>query len=340
MSSFVAASALLLGLLVPVVIRIFMKKRTHVDTAVVLVPVSILILILHICAFGVQLFTVLLALVVLLVFLTNFRALQRYINGLYVDFFRVPFVIFTVLCALGILFLSFILYWFAPRNDMNMIITVRDRPPYSVTRTVYTGTAYQGLTVKENLLEKTAAVSSTYNPDKDDTSKPVIVLVPDVCVMASDYDPLMKVLAERGYICTVADIKTSDTTLAKINGTWIRPFVMRVKRVLYADSFNSMQEEYNQKKTLETVAFVEAVKKQYPGRKILIAADEPSSFINQEKLENVKTVHLDLDGLGFLPLTHPLDAAFMLPEKYPFTERRTSDKMIYDAADYIIGECE
>lgn len=339
MSSFVAASTLLLGLLVPVVIRIFMKKRTHVDTAVVLVPVSVFVLILYICAFGVELFTVLLTLAILLVFLTNFRALQRYINGLYVDFFRIPFVIFTVLCALVILFLGFTLFWFAPRNDMSLIITVRDRPPYSVVKTTYTGNTYQGLTVKENILDSTTAVSSTYVPNAADASKPVIVLVPDVCVRASDYEPLMKVLAERGYICTAADIKTSDTALTEVNGTWIRPFIMRMKRVLQSDMFLDLQGEYSQKKTLETIAFVDAVKKQFPGRKILVAADEPFGQLNQKNLEDVKTVRLELDGIGFLPLTHPLDAAFVLPEKYPMTERRTSDKLLYDAADFIIGEC-
>lgn len=340
MSSFVVASALLLGLLVPVVIRIFMKKRTHVDTAVVLVPVSIFVLILYVCAFGVQLYTVLLALVVLLVFLTNFRALQRYINGLYVDFFRVPFVIFTVLCAFAILFMSFLLYWFAPRNDMSVTLTVRDKPSYSVTKTMYTGTAYQGLTVKENFLDRASVVANTYIPDADDASKPLVVLVPDVCVRAADYDPLMKVLAERGYACTAADIKTTDTAAATINGTWIRPFAMRVKRVLEGDAFSVLKAEYNQKKMLETVAYINALKQQFPGRKILVVADEAFALIYRENLEGVKTIHLAMDGIAFLPLTHPLDAAFIMPEKYPLTERRVSDRILYDAADFIIGECK
>lgn len=339
MSSFVLGSALLLGLLVPVVIRIFMKKRTHVDTAVVLVPVSVAILIIDICAFGVQLFTVLLAILILLVFITNFRALQRFINGLYVDFFHVPFVISTVLCALILLFLGFLLFWFAPVNDMDVIITVRDRPHYEVTRTLYTGTAYQGLSRKETLFERTTAVASTYTPDDDDGSSPVILLVPDICVRASDYTPLMKALAGRGYLCTVADITTQDTAIASLNGTWIRPFIMRVRRVQHPETYTELKAEVNQKKLLETKAFIAAVKKEYPGRQIVVVADGPYGLIYQEHITGVKTLRLDLDGLGFLPLTHPLDATCIMPQKYPYMERRASDDMIYQAADYIIGEC-
>lgn len=340
MSSFVLGSALLLGLLVPVIIRIFMKKRTHVDTAVVLVPVSMVILIIDICAFGIQLFTVLLAILILLVFLTNFRALQRFINGLYVDFFHVPFVIATVLCGLVLLFLSFLLFWFVPQNDMNLIITVRDRPHYEETRTIYTGTAYQGLNEKESLLERTSAVVTTYIPDDDDSSKPVILCVPDVCVRASDYTPLLKVLASRGYCCTVADMTTPDTSLSALNGTWIRPFIMRVRRVFNPETYSELKAEANQKKLLETEAFITAVKKQYPGRKIAVVADSPYSLIYREQIEDVTAVRLNLDGLGFLPLTHPLDATFVMPEKYPYYNRRASDDMVYKAADYIIGECK
>lgn len=340
MSSFVLGSALLLGLLVPVIIRIFMKKRTHVDTAVVLVPVSVVILIIHICAFGVQLFTILLAVVILFVFLTNFRALQRFLNGLYVDFFHVPFVISTVLCGLAIIFLGFLLFWFAPKSDMDVIITVRDRPHYTETRTIYTGTAYQGLSKKESMLERTSAVATTYTPEKDDAEKPIIICVPDICVRASDYTPLMRVLAGRGYTCTIADITTADTTLTAVNGTWIRPFIMRLRRVLNPEQFTELKAETNQKKLLEVKAYVDAVKKQYPGRRIVVAADSPYALIYRENMEGVKTLHLNLDGIGFLPLTHPLDAACMLPEKYPYTERRASDDMLYKTADYIIGECK
>lgn len=340
MSSFVAGSALLLGLLAPVIIRIFMKKRTHVDTAVILVPVSVFVLIIHICAFGVQLFTVLLAVLLLLVCITNFRAFQRYINGLYVDFYHVPFVISTVLCGLLLIFLSFILFWFAPCNDMDIVITVQDRPAYSVTRTVYTGTAYQGLSEKQDLLERTSAVESMYRPDKDDASKPVIVCVPDICIRAADYVPLMKVLAERGYTCLSADIKTADTTVSRVKGIWLRPFIMRVTRVLSPETYTELKAECNQKKLLETAALVKTVKERFPGRSILIVADEAAALIHQEKMEGVKTVSLNLDGLGFLPLTQPLDAAFILPQKYPFSERRVSESIVYQTADYIIGECK
>ncbi len=340
MSSFVAGSALLLGLLVPVVARIFMKKRTHVDTAVILVPVSVCVLIIDICAFGVQLFTVLLAILILFVFITNFRALQRFLNGLYVDYYHVPFVIATVLSGLAILFLSFILYWFVPVNDMDIIITVKDRPSYTVSRTMYTGSAYQGLSVRENLLDRTSAVASTYTPDKDDGTSPVIVCVPDVCVRASDYAPLLKVLASRGYIAAAADITTTDTALGAVNGTWIRPFVMRVRRVLDAEAFKEQKAEINQKKMIETKAYVNALKEQYPGRKFVVVADEAYALIYQEQMEDVKTIFLNQKGLGFLPLTQPLDAFCMLPDVYPYEERRASENMVYQAAEYIIGECK
>lgn len=340
MSSFVAGSALLLGLLVPVVVRIFMKKRTHVDTAVILVPVSVCVLIIDICAFGVQLFTVLLAILILFVFITNFRALLRFINGLYVDYYHVPFVIVTVLSGLAVLFLCFILFWFAPVNDMDIIITVRDRPAYTVSRNVYTGTAYQGLRDRESMLEPTSAVATVYTPDRDDGTSPVIVCVPDVCVRASDYTPLLKVLASRGYIAAAADIKTADTALGVVNGTWIRPFVMRVRRVFDAERYKEQKAEVNQKKMIETKAYINALKVQYPGRKIVVVADEPYALIYQEKMEDVETLFLNMHGLGFLPLTQPLDAFCMMPDVYPYEERRASDSMVYKAADYIIGECK
>lgn len=337
MSSFVLGSALLLGLLVPVIIRIFMKKRTHVDTAVVLVPVSLVILVIYICAFGVQFFTVLLTIVILFVFITNFRALQRFINGLYVDFFRIPFIISTVICGITILFLAFLLYWFAPKNDMDIILSVHDQPDYTVTRTLYTGTAYQGLSPRESVMERTSAVVTTYAPIKDDGVLPVIICVPDICVRAADYVPLMKVLADKGFICMAADITTPDTALFPVNGTWIRPFIVRVRRILYPDTFTEFKAEANQKKLLETEAFINAVKKQYPGRKIIVVADESSALIYRENIEGVQTLHLNTDGLGFLPLTQPLDAFVLMPGKYPYTARRASDSMIYEAAAIITG---
>lgn len=338
MSSFVSGSVLLLGLLVPVVIRIFIKKRTSVDTAVILVPVSICVFAIHVCAFGVQLFTVLLAALILYVFITNFRALLRYINGLYVDFYRVPYLISTVISGIAIVVLTFILFWFAPLDDMNIIITVHDRPPYSETRTVYTGTAYQGLTEKQNLLERSAAVARTYTPASVDAEKPVIMFVPDVCVSSADYVPVMKELAVRGYICTAADITTVDTSLSALNGTWIRPFVMRVRRAHHPETYSQILAESNQKKLLETEAYLKVLKKQYPGREIIIAADEMYDLLSSENLDGVKVLHLSLDGLGFLPLTQPLDASCLLPEKYPFSGRRASDRIVYQTADFIIGE--
>lgn len=340
MSSFVLGSALLLGLLVPVIVRIFMKKRTHVDTVVVLVPVSIFVFIIYVCAFGVQLYTVLLAILILFVFISNFRALQRFINGLYVDFFHLPFLVATVISGLAVLFLGFLLYWFAPVSDMDIILTVSDRPGYTMSRTVYTGTAYQGLAEKESFLDRTSAIATTYTPQKDDGQSPVIICVPDVCVRASDYAPLMKELASRGYICTSADIKTADTALPVISGAWIRPFIMRIRRIFDTEQYREQKIEVNQKKTLETQAYIQAMKEKYPGHRIVVVADEPYALIYSKAIDGVKTLNLNLNGLGFLPLTHPLDASCVLPEIYPYGDRRASDGMVYKAADYIVGECK
>lgn len=339
MSSYVLGGVLLLGLLAPVILRIFMKKRTHVDTTVILVPVSVFVFIIYVIAFGVQLFTVLLAILIFLVVITNFRALQRYFNGLYVDYYHVPYVIATILSGFAIVFLCFLLVWFAPVNDMDIVITVKDRPAYTETRQTFTGTAYQGFSEKNSVFEKTSAVVTTYTPEEDNERSPVIVFVPDVCVRAADYVPLMKVLALRGYACTAADITSADTALLSFNGTWIRPFIMRVERIMNQKAFNEVKDGYFQKKLLETKAFISLVKKQYPGREIVLAADEEYPLLSREMIEGVRVLRLELDGLGFLPLTHPLDAACIMPDKYTYAGRRTSDRMVYEAANYIIGEC-
>ena len=71
----------------------FFLRYGKVDTLTVLAPISIILCILQIVAWGLDVFIFVLLIISILDFCTNFRALLRFVSGLYVDHYSIAFKI-------------------------------------------------------------------------------------------------------------------------------------------------------------------------------------------------------------------------------------------------------
>jgi len=315
-------------------LRVFFVQHVRRDPLVVLAPFTFIVAILQIFAWGIDVFTTLGLLIALFVLLSNFHAIFRYMERLYVDHYSglmKAWAIFTIL--ISALALAATIY-FAPVESNARTLKI------SKTQTYYKGSfrsgfeeagpfSHKSLTLWKLGPDKVAAVNK--ETDEADAMKAmedkapayqdiIILLSPDKRGDTANYLPYLEQLALRGLTVYSADFFAED-------GQWLHSFadkkilrrlVMVIQSGINRQKFEAQREYYSYNVSQEYDFLIPLLRERSGAdKKILLITDfmadiaaEDFALKNPEliagvlKLSNIE--EYKTSGYGCIEQTDPL----------------------------------
>ena len=353
MSSFFAGGLLILLLQLPIVLRPIFFKKPRIDAIVMFLPISVIITGLYLFAFGLHFFSILLSILVLLVFFTNFRAMLRFKNKLFVDHYSFPFCAASFIEFLVILALSVILVLYCPVADMELSLNFKSKPVFSVTKTMYTGSAYRGMQERERFFDPVNAVLYTYSPSvdnspstndssnttdsKDSNLNEIFLCIGGCCADQYDYTPLLRQLAQEGYTSLILETNADDIKFSgeKWDNSFLRPFMMRVIYKNNPERYQKLSDEFYSKKLIEAQVLIDIAKQRYPESKLYILTDDFPANMISGAFPEYTNIPLELNGCGLIALTKPAEAVFVNHERWGRKNREENFKLPVKLTEYI-----
>ena len=325
-------------------LRVFFVHHVRRDPLVVLAPFTFVVAIFQILAWGIDAFTVLGLLIALFVLLSNFHAIFRYSEQLYVDHYSglMKFwAVFTIM--ISAIALAGTVY-FAPveQNSRNIGVTEK------ITR--YKGSFRSGFEEAKPYSTKSLTLYE-FSPDETradeapvklaESKNLIVLLTPDKRGDTAHYKPYLQELAARGLTVCSADFFADD-------GQWLHSFadrrslrrlVMVIQSELNRQAFESQREYYSYNVTQEYEVLVPMLRERYGAdKKFLlisdfmadIAADDfmkknPDLIAGVLKLSSINTYKST--GYGCIEQTDPLLALFMGLSR---DASRTTPKLLAD----------
>nr|WP_180485224.1 hypothetical protein [Treponema socranskii] len=297
--------------------RIFFLKHERFDTAAVLVPPALIVIILQILAWNIDFISAALFVLALIAFFTNIRALSRFVSKLYVDHYSPVFIVFSVLILIASIALAGIAVRFAP-------VTVDpNRLGVSETKIRLSGSFASGFS-EAAYFDRSSAVLYIYEGQGEKKTSPVVIVGSDKRADAAAYRPYMILLAAEGYTVMACDFYASD-------GRWFnsaadlrffRKFAMTVSYLFRRDYFLRQKDFYTFGMIREFSAMRAVAEKKFGnGVKLFIACDGMADaaavdFIRDANGSVEGALALDsvgqyrTPGFGLIEQTDPLLAAF------------------------------
>ena len=200
-------------------LRVFFVQQVRRDPLVVLAPFTFIVAILQILAWGIDLFTVLGLLIALFVLLSNFHALLRYMERLYIDHYSglmKVWAVFTIM--ISAIALAGTIY-FAPIEQNSRSMGVAEKITH------YKGSFRTGFEEAGPFDAKSMTLYE-YGPDASKASeeaaalaqaqKLIILLTPDKRGDTENYKPYLQELASRGLTICSADFFADSDFMADI----------------------------------------------------------------------------------------------------------------------------
>ncbi len=221
-------------------LRVFFVQHVRRDPLVILAPFTFIVAILQIFAWGIDAFTVLGLLIALFVLLSNFHAIFRYMERLYIDHYSPlmkVWAVFTIIISAVALAATI---YFAPveRNPRRLEITEN--------QTQYKGSFRSGF-VEAGAAGKKSLTIYEFAPSTKKYQDFIILLAPDKRADTANYKPYLQEMAERGYTVYSADFFADD-------GQWlhsigdkriIRRLIMVIQSTLNEKQFTAQREYYS-----------------------------------------------------------------------------------------------
>lgn len=250
--------------------RVFFLKRAKRDPLVSLAPVSLLLSILFIISWGVDFFTLSALIIAILVVLSNFHALFRYSERLYVDHYSPLMIIWSFLTmALSAAAIIAVIF-FHPIELDNQKIGV------SESKTRLYGT-FKGDFLPANIFKKANANIYTFEkvsesvPESDDENnslaknKNIILFIPDKRADTYYYKPYLQQLALKGFTVISGDFYTSDCKWIHTfeDSIYTRRFSLMTRSLLKNQWFMMQREYYTYNISLELNALDNFISQTY-----------------------------------------------------------------------------
>ena len=225
--------------------RVFFVNHVRRDPLVVLAPFTFIVAILQIFAWGIDVFTVLGLLIALFVLLSNFHAIFRYIERLYVDHYSAlmkVWAVFTIMISAVALAATI---YFAPVEQNPRKLGIEENQYH------YKGSFRSGF-IEAGAFGSKAFTLYEYTPSETNEQKSedqnvIVLLAPDKRGDTANYRPYLQELARRGVTVYSADFFADD-------GQWLhsiadrktlRRLVMVIQSSLNEKKFTSQKEYYS-----------------------------------------------------------------------------------------------
>ncbi len=191
-------------------LRVFFVNHVRRDPLVVLAPFTFIIAILQIFAWGIDVFTVLGLIIALFVLLSNFHAIFRYIEYLYIDHYSPLMKIWAVFTIIITLIALAGTVYFAPVEIRNNDINITEKKSY------YKGSFRSGFE-KAGPFNSKNLILYKFSPDLNYTkdfsaivNEPALLFMPDKRGNTEHYRPYLQQLASQGFTVYSADFYTDD----------------------------------------------------------------------------------------------------------------------------------
>ncbi len=232
-------------------LRVFFVNHVRRDPLVVMAPLTFIIAILQLYSWGIESFTLLAFIISFFVLLSNFHAIFRYIERLYVDHYSPLMKIWAIFTSIisGLSLIAVLI--FAPcelNNNKLKVIENRTRYKGSFSSGFETASSFSIANVIFHTFEKDVRLEE--NPEK---SKGIIMFIPDKRGETQNYKPYLQLLAKEGYTVCSADFYVDDCkwmhTIEDLR--ILRRSSMICKSLLNNQTFMSQREFYTYNFTME-----------------------------------------------------------------------------------------
>ena len=309
--------------------RVFFVNSARHDPLVVLAPSTFLIALLQIFAYGIETFTVLGFILSLLVLLSNFHAIFRYSESLYIDHYSplmLLWAIFTsILSAAAIV--AVILFAPLELNNRSLGITENqlrlkgnfrsgfEKAPFYTPANAF---VYE-FSPTINSEDKQEAEIKEDDLKKPETTK-IILFFPDKQGDTENYKPYLQLLAQKGFTVYSADFFTDDCrwlhTIEDIK--LLRQTAMIIRNNLKPEFFSSQREFYTYNISLEIKAMLSILSEKYGENMAyyFVSDSMGNTAINDLAIKQRSIVkgsfflnsvaEYESSGYGFIKQTNPL----------------------------------
>ena len=298
-------------------LRVFFVHHVRRDPLVVLAPFTFIVAIFQILAWGIDAFTTLGLLIALFVLLSNFHAIFRYMERLYVDHYSALMKVWSVFTIIiSALALAATIY-FAPVES-----NTRARK-FSVKTSYYKGSFRSGFDEAGPFNSKALTVWEFEPQDKNNNY--VVLLSPDKRGDTVNYVPYLEQLALRGVTAYSADFFADDGRWLHSIGDkkFLRRIVMVIQSVINRQSFEAQREYYSYNVSQEYEVLIPMIKSRFDAdTKIFLVTDfmadiaaedfakkNPDSIAGVFKLSDIE--EYKTSGYGCIEQTDPLLAAVL-----------------------------
>lgn len=290
--------------------RVLNVRQEKRDAMVILAPLSLFLVLLHILAWGLDIYNLYGLVLSVIVLLSNFHALFRYSENLYIDHYSFLMIFWTIVTSILSVGAIVVLIVFYPISYSNKKLNINE------TTTYYEGSIRSGFTEKTvfgrtNLIlhEFTPVVAADTSDITDTTDTDVIVdnvaseetPVPEgtsfqedlIIVYVADkrseteYSKnYLQLLASKGYTVCSADIYTDDIKWLgiKAEARFYRRMSMIIRSLFYSKIFALDHTKYTYNTTNELEALIPLLQEYYSQKeqysdslKFFIISDELGS---------------------------------------------------------------
>ncbi len=303
-------------------------KNARRDPLVALAPLTFALSILFIFAWKADFFTILALVSSLIVLLSNFHALFRYSEHLYVDHYSVlmkVWAFFTMILSTAAIIL---LIFFYPYERESSSIGITE------TKTRLDGSFRTGFTEASNIQTASAEVFEfTLIPEISKRTN-VILFIPDKRADTYNYRPFIQELTKQGFTVFSGDFYTSDCKwLHSMEDMKIlRRFALTLRSLLNNQKFISQREFYSYNISHEIDAMYKIITEKYGDDcKVFLVSDVMGNIACNDFLKAHKDRvigHFSLDtiedyktpGYGFVSHTDPIIAYVLKTERQSYEQ--------------------
>lgn len=176
--------------------RFFFIKRTRIDSFALFAPLSFILLILQIVSWGLNVSEFFILIITIIVLITNYRSVLRFFNHLYVDFYRLPFIIASSISLVLIVALIVVLLLNIPRP------LVPEKFQTKVEIQYFSQQEDGNFVQSDKIFSNRNLKLSIYSPSEENKSadkNTVFLFVPDKKASSLAYEPYLVLLAKYGY---------------------------------------------------------------------------------------------------------------------------------------------
>lgn len=335
--------------------RVLYVRHEKRDAMVILAPLSLFLVLLHILAWGLDIYNLYALVLSILVLLSNFHALFRYSENLYIDHYSFLMIFWTIITSILSIGAIVVLIIFYPINYNNKKLNINEVTSY------YEGSIRSGFT-KKTVFGRTNMILHEFSPAESADTADADAAVPEDLVVVyiadkrseSEYSKnYLQLLASKGYTVCSADIYTDDIKWLgiKAEARFYRRMSMIIKSLFYPKDFALDHTKYTYNTTNELEALIPMLQEYYSQKeqysdslKFFLISDELGSTATEffaKKNADIVTGYMLLDslteyktkGYGFISQTEPLLARIL------GNDRDTKGKIInqiVDDTDYEI----